>query len=1582
MNPLDFLINSAKKIVNTGKSAVSNFISAPDNSTSGIIKNTITGTLTTPGRISRTINQKVIESLTPRKEAVPIRPAFQRDYTMSKLPPAITTLGGIGNSIVESIVRTPAQLKATFTGKDVSLPFDPRRVGIQTEKVQPTQVKFQNEVDRLNTVQPPKTTGDVYKNRAFALATTVLPDVLDVLVFGDILTGSAKFVLNKTGYSKALGIAPNKLVGLTDDEAIAFVKERANTEAAKIIQANTKNGVITPNGVSLLNNLQAEINTLAGAKNAGVKLNKLGETLQDTSAKLTSDIKNLNRPLGPNISREVPFEQTLPGYRATPGQAPAFGLSTQKVEPVGFGAKKDYVAELKALEKSPDPKIARDAKILSGNLSLEVATKYQQTIAKAMVESITPKNVIKQALEKSKLTGEKVGQITPDMKVNIIRAIDDYRLNKGNDVALQADLSTMAEDLGVAPTKNYGDLVNKMEDVLAKSDQKTVLQKPSPLDTVTKKPVQQGIFQLPQKVNSNVSLPNNSTNSGIVQKAKDYWKNLPNKQGGFVRPFSDKKLSEVDRLIAEGKIRVKSKNGRDVYEYKKGNIWQTARDESSAVAQVTKPKVSQATELPPEVIEAKIALEIKKEVIANSRFANPDNRFLVDREGRVRELGDTTGKLSQKIEDMMVKANVTNPKDLVAGVEELFKQKESIKIQTEAVKEMEKVAKEKLAMEKMKLKSPISTIISGRPKPQPSKIDTTEGEGRSIELQAQQALQVLESGDVPVDVSFPSIIEKTVTNVKEKVHIIDTFLRTPKYVMEKIGFGKEAQELRDAMDEYWKELPKNIDKITQWSKRASKGSNVDIFRYLDGEAITLLPEDKAIAQEIQAYLQNWAKRLKLPQDKKVSHYITHIFDEEFIAKEFDEDLAKIIADKIPGQVYDPFLEKRLGAKGYRQDTWAALDAYVKRGTRKVHMDPVLNEIKARTGGSLDMSNIEKSQFEYIQKYINNINLRPNEMEEGIDNFVKSIIGYKMGQRPTTRALKIFRQFTFRGMLGLNPASALRNLSQGANTFAVLGSKNTTLGYLGLFKKGATAELEREGVLNAGFVQDRALTAGKKVLENFDKTLFYMFETAEKINRGAAYFGAKAEAISQGKTEAEAIKYAKEIVRKTQFSFDVIDTPVGMSSDIVKTLLQFQTFTTKQIEFLGGMARRAATGDEKAKNFMGLLRYGFAGLLFAYTIGKAFGMEPSELLPWYRFQVPASLKFPTALTGALLNTPDKFGNERTTSEKVKDVAESAIGLIPAGSQMKKTYQGTKAVMEGGSYDASGKMQFEQAEGWPAKIQAILFGKYAQQNAKEYFDRVEINAEEKAKVQPVYDQVQKLNSEGKQEEALSMVNDLSEEEYAIYKKIKTAEKAKATIDGKKKVLPIYNQAQKLKTDGKEAEAKVLVDSLNDQEYEYYKAVKKDKEALEKAQDGEKPEFGEVQSNDSVIKTVWTYAKAIGVDPVTAFNRIFTGQRIRYVANDAVVVERMSLQESQAIKEKWGGATPEMKLDHTIPLQLGGSNDEDNLRLVPTDEWATYTPVENAIGQALRNKKISKDEAQKIIKDFKDGKITSEDVYLKLK
>ena len=119
---------------------------------------------------------------------------------------------------------------------------------------------------------------------------------------------------------------------------------------------------------------------------------------------------------------------------------------------------------------------------------------------------------------------------------------------------------------------------------------------------------------------------------------------------------------------------------------------------------------------------------------------------------------------------------------------------------------------------------------------------------------------------------------------------------------------------------------------------------------------------------------------------------------------------------------------------------------------------------------------------------------------------------------------------------------------------------------------------------------------------------------------------------------------------------------------------------------------------------------------------------------------------------------------------------------------------------------------------------------------------------------------------------------------------------------------------------------------------------------------------------IDSVNVYAEALGTDPETAFNRIFTGQKIVKTENGAIIVERMSLYDSQAIKKKYGKNTKEAKLDHTIPLVLGGSNDPSNLKIVTTAEHQSYTKVEVALGKALKKKKISKKDAQRLIKEFK--------------
>lgn len=137
------------------------------------------------------------------------------------------------------------------------------------------------------------------------------------------------------------------------------------------------------------------------------------------------------------------------------------------------------------------------------------------------------------------------------------------------------------------------------------------------------------------------------------------------------------------------------------------------------------------------------------------------------------------------------------------------------------------------------------------------------------------------------------------------------------------------------------------------------------------------------------------------------------------------------------------------------------------------------------------------------------------------------------------------------------------------------------------------------------------------------------------------------------------------------------------------------------------------------------------------------------------------------------------------------------------------------------------------------------------------------------------------------------------------------------------------------------------------------------------------GKQTTDESILASVGAYASAFKTSPLTAFNRIFTGQRIIRTNNGAIIVERMPVGASQGIKQKLGGKNASMKLDHTVPLELGGSNDESNLKLVTTATWASYTPVEDYLGKQLAANKITAKEAQRKIKAFKNGTMKSSEI-----
>ncbi|MDP1722959.1 MAG: hypothetical protein Q8L37_07195 [Candidatus Gottesmanbacteria bacterium] len=544
-----------------------------------------------------------------------------------------------------------------------------------------------------------------------------------------------------------------------------------------------------------------------------------------------------------------------------------------------------------------------------------------------------------------------------------------------------------------------------------------------------------------------------------------------------------------------------------------------------------------------------------------------------------------------------------------------------------------------------------------------------------------------------------NVIDPTFTNVQNKVNIVD-YLRTPEQVLQKIGLGDEAKYLRSQYESYLTQLPDEIKRISDWQKRVPPESNERIFRALDGENVGLNPVEGRVAMEIRGYLADWATKLKLPPSKQISNYITHIWTKGAVEGEFDPALAKLIDQKVAGGVYDPFLLMRKSDRiDYLKDTWAALDAYTKRAVRKYNLDPALEALKAKS------PSLELSQYKYLQKLTDRINLRPTEIDTLIDNFIKSTpIGYRFGPRPVTALSQSIRQTVYRGTLGLNVSSALRNLSQGANTYAELGERWTATGYLKLARNWGSNELERVGVLKDSFIQDRNIGVYKNILTKLDEGLFYLFDKAEKINRGAAYYGAKAKALSQNMSEQQAIEYAKGIVRKTQFVFGSIDTPLALSSDINKTLLQFQSFNIKQGEFL---LTKVAQRD-----IAGLVRYVGATLVMAKILKDAFGMK-LDLLPINPRLTP-SLQAGQA-TGQML-----FGEEQTREEGKRNLIKVAPAFFPGGVQIRKTVEGLQSYNKGESTTPTGNIRFPVEQTFPNYVKSMLFGQYSTPQAQTYFD----------------------------------------------------------------------------------------------------------------------------------------------------------------------------------------------------------------------------------------------------------------------
>ena len=177
-------------------------------------------------------------------------------------------------------------------------------------------------------------------------------------------------------------------------------------------------------------------------------------------------------------------------------------------------------------------------------------------------------------------------------------------------------------------------------------------------------------------------------------------------------------------------------------------------------------------------------------------------------------------------------------------------------------------------------------------------------------------------------------------------------LRTPEFVLNKMGLKEKIYTpLKKGSEKVAKELEGYVERSNKWWRkiaRTNKGrkkSSKKIFRWLDGQNIELNKKELGVAMHMKNYLAKWADRLGLPEDKRIARYITHIFEPDFERGKriFPDELARILDYVTPNKEFNPFLEKRTGAKGYKEDVFEALDAYVYRASRKLYLDKALGD---------------------------------------------------------------------------------------------------------------------------------------------------------------------------------------------------------------------------------------------------------------------------------------------------------------------------------------------------------------------------------------------------------------------------------------------------------------------------------------------------------------------------------------------------------------------------------------------------------------------------------------------------------------
>jgi hypothetical protein len=251
----------------------------------------------------------------------------------------------------------------------------------------------------------------------------------------------------------------------------------------------------------------------------------------------------------------------------------------------------------------------------------------------------------------------------------------------------------------------------------------------------------------------------------------------------------------------------------------------------------------------------------------------------------------------------------------------------------------------------------------------------------------------------------------------------------------------------------------------------------------------------------------------------------------------------VLREDVPKSVKFGFFEKRRGMPGYQESSVGAFDKYIHGIARKTYDEPA------------------------IQRSLDLYDKLPDDLKAYAKGYLRHYGGYD--RHPNDSIADAIKAFEWSRTLGLNPKSAITNLTQRVNKYADVPIAKGMKGQYFAWTPEARSLFDKSGLESLVTEQ---MMEGSTALGKIRDKVGFMFQTVERGNLRDSFSTGYQMAIDSGKTAEEAMKAGIKLAQKHHFRYGRVGTSQLMRGWGGVAFQFAGSYPVKQFEFLSKIAK--------------------------------------------------------------------------------------------------------------------------------------------------------------------------------------------------------------------------------------------------------------------------------------------------------------------------------------------------------------------------------------------------------------------------